>query len=321
VYTGVPKDYTGDDVTPENFINVLTGNNSATGKKVLSTGPNDDIFIYFSDHGGFGLICFPGRELYAHELYNTLHWMHDNNKYNSIVFYLEACESGSMFNGILNPELNVYAVTASTPISESFACCYDKNVGAYLGDAFSVNFLENSDSFDHLIDETLEDQYNILVNVTTTSLPCQYGNLNLSNNTVAKFLVNQFVDDDKPERSEQKFYDNRRNFINSRDVELDTTIRHYLYTESSEMKNKLLDTIFHILYERYIYGLLYDKELNMINSKLRHFEQDPCRPKYTIDTICLKEKMEIFKSEHGRITNTHLKYIKVIGQSCLRFLD
>ncbi len=43
VYPGVPKDYTGDLVTPENFMAVLQGKNmSGIGSgKTIASGPND----------------------------------------------------------------------------------------------------------------------------------------------------------------------------------------------------------------------------------------------------------------------------------------
>ncbi|MQL05677.1 hypothetical protein EI015_26775, partial [Escherichia coli] len=52
VYEGVPKDYTGEDVTVDNFFAALLGNKSAlTGGsgKVVNSGPNDHIFIYYTD--------------------------------------------------------------------------------------------------------------------------------------------------------------------------------------------------------------------------------------------------------------------------------
>jgi hypothetical protein len=56
--------HAGNAVTPANFLNALTGgatlgaNNTAAGK-VLQSGPNDDVFVFFSDHGAPGLIAFP----------------------------------------------------------------------------------------------------------------------------------------------------------------------------------------------------------------------------------------------------------------------
>lgn len=53
------QDYTGEDVTVENFFAVILGNKTAlTGGsgKVVDSGPNDHIFIFYSDHGGPGVL-------------------------------------------------------------------------------------------------------------------------------------------------------------------------------------------------------------------------------------------------------------------------
>ena len=72
VYNGVKIDYSRADVTPQNFINVLLGDKQASkGKKVLESGPNDNVFIFFSDHGAVGLIAFPSTYLYADTLIQT----------------------------------------------------------------------------------------------------------------------------------------------------------------------------------------------------------------------------------------------------------
>ena len=68
--------------------------------KVLQSGPNDDVFIYFADHGAFGIVSFPHDFLSAQTLQETFELMHKNQRYKQILFYLEACESGSMLQVI-----------------------------------------------------------------------------------------------------------------------------------------------------------------------------------------------------------------------------
>lgn len=53
------QDYTGDHVNARNLYAVILGDKSAlTGGsgKVLSSGPNDHVFIYYADHGSVGLL-------------------------------------------------------------------------------------------------------------------------------------------------------------------------------------------------------------------------------------------------------------------------
>ena len=42
-----------------------------------------------------------------------------------MVVYIEACESGSMFENLLPENINVYATTASNAEESSYACYYD----------------------------------------------------------------------------------------------------------------------------------------------------------------------------------------------------
>jgi legumain len=68
--------------------------------------------------------------------------MHQANKYGKMVFYIEACEAGSMFENLLPADINVYATTATDALVSSYACYYDWQRGTYLGDEYSVAWME-----------------------------------------------------------------------------------------------------------------------------------------------------------------------------------
>ena len=115
-------DYSGSHVTKSNFFKVLLGDTSAPGP-VLQSDENSRVFVYFTDHGGAGLICTPvGDWIYADELNNTLQTMKDTGMFKELVFYLETCESGSMFPYLDGTE-NIYAMTASNASEPSLAAC------------------------------------------------------------------------------------------------------------------------------------------------------------------------------------------------------
>ena len=64
------------------------------------------------------------------------------------MFYLEACESGSMFEGLLPAELNIYATTAANSTEDSWAeYCPDygapSSFDTCLGDLYSISWLED----------------------------------------------------------------------------------------------------------------------------------------------------------------------------------
>ncbi|KAK6481260.1 legumain-like [Huso huso] len=192
VYKGVVKDYTGEDVTPKNFLAVLEGDTEAVqgvgSGKVLKSGPNDHVFVYFTDHGAPGLLAFPSDDLHVKDLNKTITNMYKNNKYKKMVFYIEACESGSMMNH-LPGNINVYATTAANSHESSYACYYDEKRETYLGDWYSVNWMEDSDVED-LTKETIIQQFKIVKSHTNTSHVMQYGNKTLAHMKVMQFQGN-----------------------------------------------------------------------------------------------------------------------------------
>ncbi|KAK8775822.1 hypothetical protein V5799_030833 [Amblyomma americanum] len=176
VYKGVPKDYTEDLVTPFNFLQILQGKKIKGGsKKVIASGPKDHIFIYFSGHGTTGLVRFPnGEALFATDFVNVLQTMHAEKRYAKMTIYVEACKSGSMFANLLPNNIDIYATTAANPFEPSYACYWDGNRAAYLGNKYSTSWMEDSDAQD-LKTRSLNEQYEFVKAETTRSHVMQYG--------------------------------------------------------------------------------------------------------------------------------------------------
>nr|XP_002130826.1 legumain-like isoform X1 [Ciona intestinalis] len=190
VYKCVLKDYTGKDVTPSNFLKVLTGDKEGLhgigSGRALESGPHDHVFVYFADHGAPGLIAFPTGELMKKDLNNAINTMYNKKFFAQLVFYLEACESGSMFEKTLSDSMNVYATTAANSEESSYACYFDEKRGTYLGDRYSVSWLEDSDQ-ENLDQETLHKQFKVAKKHTNQSHVMQYGNLSMSHEVVGIF--------------------------------------------------------------------------------------------------------------------------------------
>uniref|UniRef100_A0A0M3HZ97 Legumain n=1 Tax=Ascaris lumbricoides TaxID=6252 RepID=A0A0M3HZ97_ASCLU len=146
----------------------------------------DDIANNSHDHGGYGLIGFPFETLSVVDLNNTLIRMHRAKHFKHLVFYMEACESGSMFES-LPDNVDIYANTAANALESSFACYCDNGMGLpCLGDEFSVNWMEDSDTED-LRSETLQRQYETVRDKTQLSDVMQYGNLSIADAVVGAF--------------------------------------------------------------------------------------------------------------------------------------
>jgi legumain len=105
-----------------------------------------------------------------------------------MVLYIEACESGSMLENILPDNINVYATTASNAEESSYACYNDNKRGTYLGDCYSVSWMENSD--EKKIDkETLYEQFSVTKKKTHESHVMEYGNLVGTNDYCSKICL------------------------------------------------------------------------------------------------------------------------------------
>ncbi|CAN0270197.1 unnamed protein product, partial [Laminaria digitata] len=196
VNDGCKLSYTGEDVTADNFMAVLKGDSKTTGgKAVLESTKDDRVFVYFADHGGVGLVAMPsGGPVYAQDLMDTLRYMWSNDMYKELVFYMEACESGSMFEGLLPSDANIYATTAANSEESSYGtyCGLESSVdgtmiGSCLGDLYSVNFLENSDIPSLFHTETLDSQFLLLKNETDKSHVQKFGSKGMGGDPIDWF--------------------------------------------------------------------------------------------------------------------------------------
>ncbi|CEG37453.1 hemoglobinase-type cysteine proteinase [Plasmopara halstedii] len=195
VYKGCNIDFRGIEVTPDTFVNVLTGNSSgAFNKKVLRSTDTDRVFINFIDHGSRGNVYFPNmKPLAASRLKKAMRTMYDKKMYKELVLYVEACESGSMFSDSFLKSINAYVTTAANGFESSWATyCppFDlvngKSIGSCLGDLYSVNWMEDSDLTD-LSNETLKTQYHRIKNETTKSHVKSFGSSQLRHEIVGNY--------------------------------------------------------------------------------------------------------------------------------------
>merc|ERR1712147_566470 len=112
VYDGCKIDYKGTLASKETLMKVFAGDESAGGP-VLKSNENSKVFFYFADHGAPGLVAMAsGPTMSAKELNTAFESMHAKKMYKEMVVYMEACESGSMFES-LSADLSIYAVSAA----------------------------------------------------------------------------------------------------------------------------------------------------------------------------------------------------------------
>jgi len=138
-----------------------------------------------------GLIGFGRTVMHVKQLAAALKTMYDNSMYKELVFYLEACESGSMFpDGTLQP--NMYATTAANGKESSWGtyCMPDdkvdgKSIGSCHGDLYSVNWMEDSDKAES--GETLEEQFKKVKQLTAKSHVTEFGDKDVAAEPLVDF--------------------------------------------------------------------------------------------------------------------------------------
>ncbi|KAH0646965.1 hypothetical protein KY284_034849 [Solanum tuberosum] len=347
VYKGVPKDYLGEDVNAKNFYNVILANKSGIvggSGKVLNSGPNDHIFIYYTDHGGPGIVAMPSGELvYANDLVNVLKKKHASGTYDRLVFYLEACESGSMFDGLLPEGLDIYVMTASEPDEDSWAtycgegtpedpclvqCPPREFQGVCLGDLYSIAWMEDSDVEDRTAD-SVQGQYSRVANRTAANIihggygshVTQYGDLVVSFDPLATYMGENFKNHSHDSLDAKSF-----STSSSRNVDQRSTELFYLFTkhqnapEGSDEKYEARVKLNEVMSQRnqvdnnvkYLGELLFGVEKG---NEVLHSVRSAGQP--LVDNWdCLKSYVKIFEVHCGRLTTYGRKHVRGIANIC-----
>ncbi|XP_027368995.1 vacuolar-processing enzyme-like isoform X2 [Abrus precatorius] len=337
VYEGVPKDYTGEDVTADNFYAVLLGNKSAlTGGsgKVVESGPDDHIFVYYTDHGGPGVLGMPaGPYLYASDLNEVLKKKHASGTYKSLVFYLEACESGSIFEGLLPENINIYATTASNAEESSWGTyCpgeYRSPPPEYttcLGDLYSVAWMEDSD-IHNLRTETLHQQYKLVKERTIGgtfyfgSHVMQYGDIGLSSDALFAYMGTNPANDNFTFVDENSLRSSPSKAVNQRDADLIHFWDKFRKApegspRKSAAQKQVLEAMFHRTH--------IDDSVKLIGKLLFGFGKGPevlnaVRPAglaLVDDWDCLKTMVRTFETHCGSLSQYGMKHMRSFANIC-----
>ncbi|KAJ8542208.1 hypothetical protein K7X08_017074 [Anisodus acutangulus] len=342
VYKGVPKDYVGEDVNAKNFYNVILANKSGIvggSGKVLNSGPNDHIFIYYTDHGGPGIVSMPsGEYVFANDLVDVLKKKHASGTYDRLVFYLEACESGSMFDGLLPEGLDIFVMTASKPDEDSWAtycgegtpddpclvkCPPPEFQGVCLGDLYSVAWMEDSDVQDRDAD-TVQGQHIRVANRTADgdygSHVSVYGDIVVSFDRLSTYMGETSTNHSHASVDAISFSKSSKN-VDQRNTEL-----FYLFTkhqnapEGSDEKYETYMKINEVMSQR-----------SQVENKVKHLGEllfgvekgeevlhsvRPAGQPLVDNWDCLKSYVKIFEAHCGRLTPYGRKHVRGIANIC-----
>lgn len=257
VREGCVIDYASNSVSIDTFEAVLTGDSEYTKSvngsgRVLQSTSSDNVFLNFVDHGGVHIIAFPNNNelLHAKKLNQILTDMHQKKMYKNLVFYMEACESGSMFED-LSDSMNIFAMTASNAKESSWGTycpptgdfVHGRKLGTCLGDLFSVNWMEETDKYhnNEAKSLTIQKQYNHVKMLTNKSHVMIFGDESFMTDDVNDFEGNEAKSRsnslDTPNHDTNVPMDLRTlSAVDSRDIRLNNF--YYRYIRATEIDEK-----------------------------------------------------------------------------------
>lgn len=330
-YEGVQIDYAGRDVTPQNFLNVLTGNSTGVGP-VLKTGPNDNILIIMNDHGAPGLFAFPTTELYVKDFKAALDYIIAENKAQKVAIYIEACESGSMCDKVIPNGAPIVCMTASDGNQSSWAkyCGSDAYVnGKSIGSCLSNEFAQATNVYldEFGVDGTLAQNFQYLKQETTRS-PAQifYGNEAYTQWKVAEFFaqVGFTPEQDAALIAEKKQANastaplSNNQMVSSRDNDLQYLVQKYLDTEGVLGFQQRI-TAGEELLQEITHRVEADKRFTRIAQKVLESQQSNSSLLGAVSAAAIHEmKSEVAAIECGKCCTNAYQYI---SKSACKFTD
>ena len=140
---GIEVDYRGNEVTVENFIRLLTDRwpSSHPHSKRLMTGPQSNILIYMTGHGGNEFLKFQdSEEISSFDLADAFEQMYEKKRYHEMLFMIDTCQANTMYNAFYSP--GVLATGSSARDQSSYSHHADQDVGVAVIDRWTYFYLE-----------------------------------------------------------------------------------------------------------------------------------------------------------------------------------
>jgi len=247
-------------------------------------------------------------------LNKALMTMHSKGMYKKLVFYMEACESGSMFEGLLPTDINIYVTTASNAKESSWGtyCPPDDKVNGVelkscLGDLYSVNWMENADQVGK--DETLADQFTIVKKTTDKSHVMQYGSLDFTSDAIGDYMgdtSNNVSATSTPSRPSVN--------VDSRDIPLHLAYYNYIradktdFEEQQKLAAALVDEVVH----RQKADMLFHSLASEVASTDKFFQAATFRG----ECLCCDEVHQAVYDHCNGYSDYSLQYSRVVVNLC-----
>jgi legumain len=189
--------------------------------------------------------------------------MSDQKMFNKLSFYLETCESGSMFQDMNIP--GVYALSASNPTESSWgsycgteAQVNGKSINSCLGDLFSVNWMEEADASD-MTAESLDANFQVVKTKTDRSAVMQWGDTTFTADEMSEFIGNLDPSSVAASASEAP-----SGLVDARHIDLERLYSMYAAATTSAERLQIGQELQHELQQQLAVDVIHDRFLALV---------------------------------------------------------
>ena len=147
---------------------------------------DDNLFVYYCDHGEIGYLCVPdgnGMPILADDLNNVLNTMYKLRKYKNLLFFIEACHSGSIGKRITAPHSITMVAAKEEETSKSGD--HDDTISLPINDLFTKHLLISLKENPHY---TINETFNAVKKAVTKHTVELYCNEDMKNMLVSDFI-------------------------------------------------------------------------------------------------------------------------------------
>jgi len=132
----VDIDYRDMDVNAESVMRILTGNAKYGSSRVLNSGPESNVLVYLTGHGGDNFLKFHDQtELMASDLGSAVEMMKKKSMFKNLMIILDTCQASTMYEDVQTT--GWFGIASSKRGQSSYALNSDGMVGNYLIDEFT----------------------------------------------------------------------------------------------------------------------------------------------------------------------------------------
>jgi len=261
-----------------------------------------------------------GGYIHAADVNKAIETLQSKGGYKELLFYLEACESGSIFANLLKAP-NAKAITAANPHESSWGwyCAGSgtggdmvdgKAINSCLGDEFSVRWMEDTEAAD-VSSETVGQQFSKLVKAVTKSHVQQYGVTAFDSEPIGDFQGSDG-------RNSVIGVTMNGNGVDSRQVEVHQAYYTVVRAETPAARKEAESELAEILARRHSAD---DRFANIASIAMKG---DPAKAEQMLEgntgtlehVACHKMTMEVAATQCGPFTDYSLRYSRLFANLC-----